>query len=74
MFRHFKGQNRIFFIYKLNVDCAGFRLNNAWANGTVLRPFPTTRKPPFLTRVWSPASSASSGIRTHDPHAGSPML
>ena len=32
------------------VVCAGVRLNNAWASGTVLRPFATTRKPHFLTR------------------------
>ena len=31
-----------------------------------LKTLSITRKPPFLTRVWSSASSASSGIQTYD--------
>ena len=47
-------------------------LNNAWANGTVIKTLSTsTRKHP---RVRSPASSASSGIQTHDPQAESRMF
>ena len=32
------------------VVLAGLRLNNAWASRMVLRPFTTSRKPPFLTK------------------------
>ena len=42
-----------------------FELNNQWSS---LKTLSSTRKSPFLTRVWSPASSASSQIQTRDPH------
>ena len=51
--------------------CAGFRLNNAWANDTVLRPFLQPESPLSSQEfgLWLEfVSSAYSGIRTHDPH------
>ena len=39
-----------------------------------LKTLSTTRKSPFLTKFWSPASSASSGIRTHDPQTQGRLL
>ena len=46
----------------------GFKAQQCLGQRYGLKTLSTTRKAPFLTKVWSPASSASFGIRTHDPH------
>ena len=49
------------------VCCCRFQAQQCLGQRFGLKTRSTTRKPPFLTKFWSPASSASSGIRTHEP-------
>ena len=59
------------FFFSLVVVCAVFGSTMPGQQHS-LKALSTTRKPSFLAIFWSPASSASSGIRTHDFECSSP--